>query len=67
MTKKTIGTINDFVLQYEVRKEHYYWADKNLLEYNSSINNSLTGAGRTESSAYGRPIQDMRNILNTKA
>ncbi len=63
--KKTIGTINDFVFQYEVRKEHYYWVDKNLLEYNSSINESFTGAGRTESSAYGRPIQDMRNLLDT--
>ncbi|MFN6089517.1 MAG: DUF6933 domain-containing protein [Cyclobacteriaceae bacterium] len=63
--KKTIGTINDFVFQYEVRKEHDYWFDKNLLEYNSSINDSLTGAGRTSTSDYGRPIPDMQNLLNT--
>ncbi len=63
--KKTIGTINDFIFQFEVRKEHPYWLAKNLIEYNSSINDSLTGAGRTKSSPYGRPIQDMRNLLNT--
>ncbi len=63
--KKTIGTINDFVFQYEARKEHPYWFDKNLLEYNSSINDGLTGAGRTSTSDYGQPIKDMRTLLNT--
>ncbi len=64
--KKTIGTINDYVYQYEVRKEHPYWVDKNLLEYNSSINSGLTGAGRTSTSYYGQPIKDMRTLLNSK-
>ncbi|TNE82522.1 MAG: hypothetical protein EP332_00035 [Bacteroidetes bacterium] len=64
--KKTIGTINDFIYQYEVRKQHPYWEDRTLLDYNSSINNSMTGAGRTKSSDYGNPKNDMRKLLVSK-
>lgn len=64
--RKTIGTINDFVYQFEVRRQHSYWFDKDLIEYNSSINDSLTGAGKTKTSKYGNPINDMRNLLNAK-
>lgn len=63
--KKTIGTINEFVFHFELCKHHPNWFDKSLLEINHSINGSLTGAGRTKRFDYGRPIEDMRTLLNT--
>lgn len=63
--KKTIGTINEFIFQYQTSQETPYWFGKSLLELNKSINDSLTGAGRTKKGDYGRPIEDMQKLLNT--
>ena len=63
--KKTIGTINEFVLHYQSNLQTPYWFDKSLNEINSAINNSLTGAARTKKHDYGQPIEDMRALLNT--
>ncbi len=62
--KKTIGTINEFIFHYQVSRDHPYWFNKSLLEINSNINNSLTGAGRTKNRDYGRPTEDMRILLS---
>lgn len=63
--KKTIGTINEFVLHFQSNLATSYWRDKSLIEINSAINNSLTGAARTKKFDYGRPTEDMRTLLNT--
>lgn len=63
--KKAFGTINDFIYNYELSQTHPNWFDKSISEINNSINNSLTGAGRPKKGDYGRPIEDMRTLLNT--
>ena len=63
--KRTIGTINEFIFQYQTSQETPYWFGKSLLELNKSINDSLTSAGRTKKGDYGRPIEDMQKLLNT--
>lgn len=63
--KKTIGTINEFVFNYEINIDGSFWRDKSLKELNAIINNSLAGAGRTKKGDYGRPIEDMRTLLNS--
>jgi len=63
--KKAIGTINDFVSNFDYSHNHPNWFDKSIIEINASINDSLTGAGRPKQGDYGRPTEDMRTLLNT--
>jgi len=39
-------------------------ANLNLAALNHTINNTLTGAGRTGKHLYGKPINDMKNLID---
>lgn len=63
--KRVIGTINHYIFNYEVYRNHPVWCDANLGELNSLINDSITRAGRNERGKYGRPSEDMKLLINT--
>jgi hypothetical protein len=62
--KKTIGTMNEFILSYKSIRESNNWFNKPLIEINHAVNDTLTGAGKTKERAFGIPITDMASILN---
>jgi hypothetical protein len=43
--------------------ERQLTANLEVAALNHKINNSLTGAGRTGKHLYGKPIQDMKNLI----
>ncbi len=63
--KKTIGTMNEFILSYKCIRDSYNWFDKPLIEVNHAVNDTLTGAGKTKERAFGIPITDMASLLNS--
>lgn len=71
--KKAIGTMNELIYQFKVSCEWHYggFSHINLRELNSRMNDVLVGAGRNEGRSYGRPVEDMKalinNLLPTKA
>lgn len=62
--KKTIGTINEYIFQFLANQDNPHWWNKSLVEVNSLLNDSLTGAGRNKDRRYGRPIEDMKELIN---
>lgn len=62
--KKTLGTINEFILHIKCSDDTEFWRGKSLLEINNSVNHSLTGAGKNKDRAYGRPVEDMKELIN---
>ena len=64
--KKTIGTMNEFIFAFKCNRDSPHWFDKPIIEINHSVNDTLTGAGRNKDRDYGRPIIDMKEILNTR-
>ncbi|MBC7749364.1 MAG: hypothetical protein H7Z76_12450 [Methylotenera sp.] len=61
--RKTISTMNEFIYMYKVCRTTDSWPYKSLEEINSTLNDTLTGAGRNHERDYGRPIEDMRMLI----
>ena len=56
---------NEFIYEFKCNRDSNYWFDKPIIAINHSINDSLTGAGRNNNRNYGKPIVDMKELLNT--
>ncbi|HXH99538.1 MAG TPA: hypothetical protein VNI52_04665 [Sphingobacteriaceae bacterium] len=63
--KKAIGTLNDFISRFKFEFQYFGWSDKDLYEINNKLNDTLVGASRTKKRDYGRPIEDMKTLINT--
>lgn len=62
--KKAIGTLNDFIFQAKYMLEDSHWST-DIGEINSSLNDSLVGAGRSLQARYGRPLKDMKALIDS--
>ncbi|AHM59238.1 hypothetical protein D770_04855 [Flammeovirgaceae bacterium 311] len=65
--KKAIGTMNEFIYQFKVGCNWKYGGFYNidLAELNASINDTLVGAGGDGKRNYGRPIRDMKLLVDS--
>ncbi|MCZ8297917.1 MAG: hypothetical protein O9297_11950 [Flavobacterium sp.] len=61
--KRVIGTMNHYIFNYEVYRNHPVWFDTNVRKLNSLINDSITRAGRNEKRKYGRPSEEMKLLI----
>ena len=62
--RKALGTINEFIFTIKVYGERQLTTNLNLAALNHKINNLLTGAGRTGKLLYGKPINDMKDLID---
>jgi hypothetical protein len=62
--RKALGTINEFIFYFKFF-DTQEWGGKGLLGINNKINNSLAGAGREKKHDYGKPVEDMKELLNS--
>jgi hypothetical protein len=62
--RKVLGTINEFIFMIKVYHERQLTALHDVAALNHKINNSLTGAGRTGKRQYGKPIEDMKILID---
>lgn len=63
--KKAIGTLNEFIYQFKVQHEFFDWHDKSITYINGKLNDTIVGASRPGKRDYGRPIDDMKSLINT--
>lgn len=56
------STNSFFILNFLTPQE---WKEKGLLGINNKINNSLAGAAREKKHDYGKPVEDMKWLLNS--
>lgn len=62
--KKAIGTLNEFIFQFKVQCDYSDMENQSVTYINSKLNDTLVGAGRPEKGNYGRPIEDMKALIN---
>lgn len=66
--RKVLGTMNDFVYQVEY---HFYedysgdFTNTNICELNHRLTNNLVGALKPKKFDYGRPIEEMKKLLES--
>ena len=65
--KKAIGTLNDLIFQFKVQCEYSNWSQHELPMINNRLNNGLVGASRTKQGDYGRPIEDMKALIDASS
>ncbi|MGV3588829.1 MAG: DUF6933 domain-containing protein [Adhaeribacter sp.] len=61
--RKVLGTINEFIFMIKAYCERQLVTPLEVAALNHKINNSLTGAGRTGKHLYGKPINDMKDLI----
>lgn len=65
--RKVLGTINEYVYTTELHLYHNYQGLIqliNLPELNGRLNDNLVGALKAKKLEYGRPIEEMKIIIN---
>ena len=64
--KKAIGTLNDFIYRFKVELDYFGWSDQDIHNINNKLNDTLVGASRPKQGDYGCPMEDMKQLINTK-
>ncbi|MDF2437059.1 MAG: hypothetical protein K0Q95_1435 [Bacteroidota bacterium] len=63
--RKAIGTLNEFIYQFKVQHEFFDWRNKSITYINGKLNDTIVSASRPGKRDYGRPIDDMKSLMNT--
>jgi hypothetical protein len=64
--RKVLGTMNEFVyeLEYHFQMDYYgNFAQTNIVELNHRLTDNLVGALKQGQSNFGRPIEEMKELL----
>jgi hypothetical protein len=63
--RKALGTINEYIFSFRAHTEFFEWNDRDINYINGKLNDTLVGASRPGKRDYGRPIDDMKSLMNT--
>jgi hypothetical protein len=64
--KRTIGTMNEFIYQYRFSHLYPSWENRDIKEKNAILNDHLVRSREGKSRNYWRPVERMKEILDSK-
>ncbi|MBL7889421.1 MAG: hypothetical protein JNL24_07715 [Bacteroidia bacterium] len=63
--RKALGTMNEYIFSFRLYMDFFELDSLDLNHINGKLNDTLVGASRPQKRDYGRPIEDMKNLMKT--